>query len=203
MALEQKIVSFLRGPDIPGAMIPKAYFDFLQGRGVSVMTGVLEHNLHDIVSLAALTVCACDRVTMDPATLDDPQDLYSLARIMEHTSDWKRAIDFYEMALRGGLGEPFLTRAQENLAVLARRMGNHDRAVALCETLMAQPTFSMVAHESAAIHHERVKGDAHLALEIVERALSRLGDLVENKRWRASLDARRERLRQKVLQFQE
>lgn len=201
MALEQKIVSFLRGPDIPGAMIPKAYFDFLQGRGVAVMTGVLEHNLHDIVSLAALTVCACDRVTVDPATFDDPHDLYSLARIMEHTSDWKRAVDFYEMALRGGLSEPFLTRAQENLAVLARRMGNHERALALCETLMAHSTFSMVAHESAAIHHERVKGDPHGALEIVEKALARLDAGTENKRWRASLHARRERLRQKVIQF--
>jgi uncharacterized protein YprB with RNaseH-like and TPR domain len=201
MALEQKIVAFMRGPDIPGAMIPRAYFDFLQGRGVSIMAGVLQHNLHDIVSLAALTVCACDRVTAEPAILDDPLDLYSLARVMENTADWKRAAEFYEMALRGGIEDPFLIRAQENLAMLSRRMGNHDRALALCETLMAQSTFSMVAHESAAIYHERVKGDAPRALEIVERALARLETLAENKRWRASLETRRDRLRQKMIQF--
>jgi uncharacterized protein YprB with RNaseH-like and TPR domain len=103
VALEQKIVSFLRGPDIPGAMIPKAYFDFLQGRGVAVMASVLKHNLHDIVSLAALLVCAADRVSVDPAALDEPLDVYSLARIMENTAEWKRAAQFYEMALSGGL----------------------------------------------------------------------------------------------------
>ena len=43
-------------------MIPRAYFEFLQGRGSVVMGSVLKHNVDDVVSLAALTVCACDRV---------------------------------------------------------------------------------------------------------------------------------------------
>jgi len=201
VALEQKIVSFLRGPDIPGAMIPKAYFDFLQGRGVSVMAGVLKHNLHDIVSLAALTVCAADKVTVEPAAFDEPLDLYSLARVMENTAEWKRAAQLYEMALSSGLPESFTLRTQESLVVLFRRLGEHARSFALCEKLMEGPVFSMVGHEGAAIHHERIMERPAHALEIVERALTRIQEAGENKRWRASLETRRERLRQKVMPF--
>jgi uncharacterized protein YprB with RNaseH-like and TPR domain len=200
-ALESRIVSFLRGHDIPGGMIPQAYFEFLQGRGSSVMSAVLKHNIHDVLSLAALTICACDRVVREPAALDHPLDLYSLARIMENTPEWKCALDLYEMALRGGLPEAVSLKARENMAVLSRRAGNHSRALALCEELIEEPEFSMVGHEGAAIHWERIAGDPARALEVVEKGLARLGDGDGMHRWRASLSARRERLRQKVIQF--
>jgi tetratricopeptide (TPR) repeat protein len=201
-ALENRIVTFFRGPDIPGSMIPQAYFDFLRGRGSDVISSVLKHNVHDVVSLAALTIAACDRVVDEPAALDNPLDLYSLARIMDNTADWKYAVRLYEMALRGGLPDPILFKAHENLAVLSRRTGDHVRALALCEGLMTHSLFSMAAHEGAAIHYERIAGDPLRALEIVERALARLEETPETRRWRASLQARRERLQQKVIQFQ-
>ena len=165
------------------------------------MNAVLKHNLHDVVSLAALTVCACDRVVREPAALDNPLDLYSLARIMENTAEWKNAIELYEAALRGGLPEPVLFKARESLATLSRRAGNHSRAFALCQELMRDSTFSMVGHEGAAIHYERIAGDAVRALEVVEHGLAHLGDVPETHRWRVSLNARRERLRQKAIPF--
>jgi uncharacterized protein YprB with RNaseH-like and TPR domain len=195
-ALENKIVGFLRGPDVPGAMIPRSYFDFLQGRGGSTMNGVLKHNVHDIVSLAALTICACDRVVDKPARLDNPLDLFSLARVFENSAEWKQALTFYEMALSGGLPELIRFKAQENLSVLCRRAGDHARALALCEELIAGSVFSMVGHEGAAIYHERVANDRARAMQVVERALARLQDLPENKRHRASLHSRQERLKQ-------
>jgi uncharacterized protein YprB with RNaseH-like and TPR domain len=200
-ALENKIVAFLRGPDIPGGMIPRAYFDFLQRRGTTVIAGVLKHNVHDVVSLAALTICACDRIAAEPAALDNPLDLYSLARILENTAEWKRALEIYDMALKGGLDDPVRFKAQENLAILLRRTGDHPRALALCEDLMQSPAFSMPAHEGAAIYYERIAGDPRSALEVVDRALARLDEKPETRRWRVSLESRRERLRQKVIQF--
>jgi uncharacterized protein len=200
-ALENKIVAFLRGPDIPGAMIPRAYFDFLQRRASPAISSVLKHNVDDVVSLAALTICACDRISAEPAALDDPMDLYSLARIMENTPEWKRARDFYERAMRGGLSDPILLKARENLIVLSRRAGDHTRTLALCHELMELSTFSMTAHEGAALHYERVARDLRSALEVVDRALARLENKPGTRRWRAALESRRERLRQKVIQF--
>jgi uncharacterized protein len=200
-ALENKIAGFLRGPDVPGAMIPRSYFDFLQGRGAATMNGVLKHNVHDIVSLAALTVCAADRIVSEPARLDNPLDLFSLGRIVENTTEWKRAITFYEWALAGGLPDPLRFKARENLSVLCRRAGDQARSLELSRELMAAADFSMTGYEGAAIYYERVAGDAVRALEIVDRALSRLQDTPANKRYRASLQSRRERLKQKAISF--
>ncbi len=200
-ALENKIAGFFRGPDVPGAMIPRSYFDFLQGRGATTMNGVLKHNVHDIVSLAALTVCAADRVVSEPARLDNPLDLFSLGRIVENTPEWKRALIFYEWAISGGLPPPIQFKARENLSVLCRRAGDHARSLALCRDLIADETFSMIGYEGAAIYFERVAGDAIRALDVVDQALSRLADTPRNKRYRASLQARGERLKQKVMTF--
>jgi hypothetical protein len=201
VALEKEIVSFLRGPDVPGAMIPRVFFDYLQQRASPALHGVFTHNVYDVVSLAALTVCASDRVVAEPAAFDDPQDLYSLARVLENTSEWKRAIHFYEMALSGGLPHAVRQRAEESLAIIFRRCGEHDRALALCNNLMAAASFSITGYEGAAVYYERVAAQPATALEVVEQGLARLEDIPEHKRWRLSLTSRRERLRQKAIQF--
>ena len=35
VALEREMISFMRGPDVPGSMIPRAYFDYLQHKPAS------------------------------------------------------------------------------------------------------------------------------------------------------------------------
>lgn len=201
VALEKGIVSFLRGPDVPGAAIPRVYFDFVNHGASPQMPGVFTHNVYDVLSLAALTVCACDRVTSEPAPFDNPSDLYSLARILENTAERNRCRPLYEMAIAGGLPEPSRVRAAETLAVICRRSGEHERGLAICMELMQSATFSLAAYEGAAIHFERIAGDHVRALEIVDQALSRLVEVPEHKRWRTLLESRRERLRQKVIQF--
>jgi uncharacterized protein len=201
VALEREIVSFLRGADIPGSMIPRVYFDFVNRGSSPQMIDVFTHNVYDIVSLAALTICACDRVTTEPSTFDNPSDIYSLARILENTPEWKRCRFLYELALAGGLPETSRSRAAENLSVIYRRCGEHELALAICMELMQAPAFSLAAYEGAAIHHERIEGNHARALEIVDDALARLGEAPECKRRKALLEKRRERLRQKVIRF--
>jgi hypothetical protein len=55
----------------------------------------------------------------------------------------------------------------------------------------------MVAYEGAAIHYERVANDRSGALGIVNNALLRLENASESTRYRASMQARQERLKQK------
>jgi uncharacterized protein YprB with RNaseH-like and TPR domain len=128
IALEREMLSFLRGRDIPGSMIPRVYFDYLRRRPAATLPGVFTHNVHDVVSLAALTVHACDRVTLEPAPLDDPLDLYSLARVIEKSGDWRRSIRLYEMALAGGLPESFREKATLRLRQISHKeakFGSH------------------------------------------------------------------------------
>src|SRR5262245_30938566 len=142
VALERELLSFLRGPDVPGATIPRAYFDYLQRRPSVTLRSVFTHNVHDVVSLAALTVHACDRVVSEPAALDDALDLYSLARLLENSTEWRRCIQAYEMAVAGGLPEPERRKALENLSVAYRRTGEHERAHAICIGLVGGEEFS-------------------------------------------------------------
>ena len=197
-ALESEIICFLRGPDVPGSMIPRAYFDYLQHRPSTTLRGVFTHNVYDVMSLAALTLQACDRVTMEPAPLDDPLDLYSLARILETSHDWRSAIRLYEMALAGGLAEPVREKALEDLSVAYRRAGDHERSLDACAQLMAYPEFSMVGYDGAAIYYERVRDDFDSALRVLEEGMARAG----SKRWQVLLKARWDRLQQKVIRYE-
>ncbi len=40
VALEQEMISFMRGPDVPGSMIPRIYFDYLQQRPSATLRAV-------------------------------------------------------------------------------------------------------------------------------------------------------------------
>ena len=149
-----------------------------------------------MVSLAALTVHACDRVTLEPAALDDPLDLYSLARSPSELP----IVDaqhpgLYDMALAGGLPEPTRQKALENLSVVYRRAGDHERSQEICAELMAYSEFSMAGYEGAAIYYERVARDFESALRVLEEGLRR----AESKRWKMLLQARWDRLQQKVM----
>jgi len=197
VALEREMLSFLRGADIPGSMIPQAYFDYVERRPSAALRGVFTHNLHDVVSLAALTVHACDRVTLEPAPLDDALDLFSLGRILENSRDWRRSVQLYEMALAGGLAEPIRKRALENLSIVYRRAGDHERSLEICVRLMAYPEFSMAGYEGAATYYERIRGDLENALRVVEEALSR----ATTQRVRKLLEARWDRLQQQVIRY--
>jgi hypothetical protein len=201
IALEQRVARFMRGPDIPGAAIPRAYFDYLRFGPNPVLQSVLTHNVHDIVSLAALTVCACDRVCSEPAALEDPLELLSLARIFEWNGGWNRAAGLYEAALRGGLPAELSQKAEESLALLRRRCGDHAGAMAIWSSLMERPQFSPQAYVGAAAYYERVMRDPSRALEVVEDALCRLEGGAHAIRWRPVFDRRRDRLRQKTISF--
>ena len=53
--LEQHVLRFAREDDLPGFMIPGAYFDYLRRKRPGELPRVFEHNRHDVLSLAALT----------------------------------------------------------------------------------------------------------------------------------------------------
>ena len=94
------------------------------------------------------------------------------------------------MALAGGLAETFRKKALENLSIIYRRAGDHERSLHVCLELMACPEFSMAGYEGAAIYYERIGHDLETALRIVEQAIAR----VESQRSRKLLKVRWDRL---------
>ena len=52
--MERELLNMIREDDVPGSEIPGIYLSFLKGRGVGRLDGVIEHNGHDLVALAAI-----------------------------------------------------------------------------------------------------------------------------------------------------
>ena len=198
-ALEEKLVGFGRGPDIPGAMIPRAYFDYLRTSDAAFLSSVFSHHIYDILSLAALAIYAADVVVKEPAPFDDALDVYSLGKVYDRAGDRSKSVRYYEMALISPLPVAVRTRALERLSQLHRRSGDHGRSLQRCEELMAHSEFSFVGYEGASIYHEYRSHNLEVATKVLDEALDRTAGLSWMERRRARLQARKERIEKKML----
>jgi uncharacterized protein len=59
-ALERRVLGVERVDDLPGALIPAVWFDYLRSGRVSGLGRVLEHNRRDVVSMVDLLRCLLD-----------------------------------------------------------------------------------------------------------------------------------------------
>ena len=197
-ALEHKLIQFIRGPDIHGSMIPRAYFDYLNHFDAARLASVFSHNVYDILSLAGLTIHACDRVVTEPAPLDDALDVYSLGKMFDRVRNRPKAIECYELALRSVLPTILGVRALERLSILYRRVGEHARSLGICKRLMDHPEFSLIGYEGASIHYSRHAHDIASALRVVAEGLGRTEGIAPLARRHARLAVRKERLERKM-----
>ncbi|MEZ5359946.1 MAG: ribonuclease H-like domain-containing protein [Candidatus Zixiibacteriota bacterium] len=55
ITLEKELLSFDRGEDIPGYLIPTKYFDYLYDRQPGMIPEIIRHNRLDVISLALVT----------------------------------------------------------------------------------------------------------------------------------------------------
>ena len=64
--LERHVCGRRRGDDVPGAEIPRVYHDFVRSGDARMIARILKHNLHDLVTLADLTVRVCSPEASGP-----------------------------------------------------------------------------------------------------------------------------------------
>ena len=197
-ALEEKLVGFGRGPDIPGSMIPRAYFDYLRSSDPGILTSVFSHNVYDIFSLAALMVQAADQVVREPTPLDPALDLYSLGRIFDRAKDRSKGIRCYEMALETALPAEVRVRILERLTVLYRRIGEHTRSLESSEELIARSEFSFIGYEGAALYHQYRGRDLETASKLLDEALVRTEGMSSMENRRSRIQARKDRIIRKL-----
>ena len=100
--LEYVLLDFERDEDVPGELIPSLYFNYVRTRDASRVFRVFTHNRYDIVSLAALTVCASEMLDED-ASPEHPIDDYSLGRLFEKAALPERSMRHYSPGVESGL----------------------------------------------------------------------------------------------------
>ncbi|HWO06710.1 MAG TPA: ribonuclease H-like domain-containing protein, partial [Methylomirabilota bacterium] len=169
--VEQHALRFTRDDDLPGALIPTVYFEYLRRKRPDELPRVFEHNRHDILSLAALTGWVADAVVRAPVPDFEPEALAGLGRLLE-LSEPERSLACYRMALDAGLPTPFRERLLLRLAQGEKRRARWDEARALWEAAARAPrAFDPRPWEEIAKVHEHRRRDLPAARRVVEEAL--------------------------------
>jgi uncharacterized protein YprB with RNaseH-like and TPR domain len=193
--LESELLGLHRYGDVPGADIPRIYFDYVRSRGrdARALAAVLEHNRLDVLSLAALAVLACDWV--QEALAEDPRDVYCLGRVFERAELYERSDEQYRRVVGSGGGDGVRVPSLLRLAARAKRTGDHRAAASLWEE--AAGSGDCRALRELAMHHEHRSRDLAAALLAVDRALDRLNGW-DDRRAATDFRRRRERIRAKL-----
>jgi hypothetical protein len=173
-----------REEDIASSLIPQYYFDYLRGGSADPLVGVMRHNQMDLRGLAALfgkinTLLASQKADRDGV---DSLDLFGLSRFFERRGDSHRAHVACSQAIDLGLPAEFRPRAHRELALLAKRRGDHAAAAALWLELAADPQDGALACEQLAIHYERRAKDPTRAAEFARMGLAKLQRMRANTR---------------------
>ncbi len=192
--VEQDVLRFIRDDDLPGALIPTVYFEYLRRKRPHELPRVFEHNRHDILSLAALTGWVADAVARAPHPELDPEALAGLGRMLEG-ADPDRSLACYRLALDTGLPTPSRERLLLRLAHREKRLSRWDEARALWEQVARSARdFDPRPWEEIAKVHEHRRRDLGAAREVVEQALALARRHRASARVQASFEHRLERL---------
>ena len=169
--VEQHALGFAREWDLPGALIPSVYFEYLRRKAPGELPRVFEHNRHDILSLAALAGRVADAVARAPGPEFGVEELAGLGRLWEAV-DPDRGEACYRMALAGGLPSPARERVLGRLAWREKRRARWDASRVLWEAAARGARFfdSRPWEEMAKIHEHRLR-DLAAAHAVVTEAL--------------------------------
>jgi uncharacterized protein YprB with RNaseH-like and TPR domain len=174
-ALERRVLGFHRHGDIPGFEIPARYFQFLRTGDMATVEAVLEHNRHDLISLAALMAHALWLGAEGPLACREAAEQVALGRLFERAGRADDALQAYELAAR--TGDPSDARqAYGHMALLFRRQTRYAEAARAWQSLLSLvppgrrrlTPLERQAVEALAIHHEHRVKDLEQARQYAE-----------------------------------
>jgi hypothetical protein len=188
-----------RENDVTSALIPQFYFDYLRGGPAEPLAGVVRHNQMDLRGLAAL-FCKISELLSGPSGALEMEslDLFGLSRFLQRRGEAERAHSTCAQALEIGLPPEFRPKALQELALLAKRRGQHARAAEIWQEIAGDPCDGIHACEQLAIHFERRAKDLSRAAEFAELGLAKLRRQHSSSR-DPFLAARSARIEQRIL----
>jgi uncharacterized protein YprB with RNaseH-like and TPR domain len=177
--LESQVLGFERDGDVPGALIPYLYFEYLRTHRAGRLLPVFHHNATDILTLACLTGIV-------PLAFKDPENLpfrhgseiAGIARWLRQAGELEQSRTLFRRAVAvskpaASMPDNLMFRTLWDLAALERKLGAEDQAVAIWNDLAAvRNAFRIPALEELAKHYEHRQKDLARALEATRTALS-------------------------------
>ena len=190
-ALEEAVLGIQREDDLPGALVPERYFNFLKTRDFSLLEDILEHNEQDIISLAHI-LDKLLRLHDKPLLAEAPEDLFSLGRVLEKRGRAEGARMCYRAADRGSVS----ILARGRMAETYRREGNYQEAARVYKRMVTDRQGGPGPLIALAKICEHKTGDIPAAIEYTRRAIILAADQQNSDM--AALQKRYERLMKKA-----
>jgi uncharacterized protein len=163
-----------RQDDVLAALIPQHYFDYLRGGPAEPLAAVVRHNQMDLRGLAALVGKIDELLTSDNDHEVESLDLFGLSRFLQRRGDRQRAHSACSQAIDLGLPKEYDGQARRDLALLAKRRGEHDKAAALWHQLLKDERNGAHACEQLAVYYERRRKNFQRALEFAQLGLAKV-----------------------------
>lgn len=193
--LEREVLGLVREDDVPGAVIPGLYFEFLRSRRAAPLARVFAHNRDDVLSLVAL-LGWFGRALLGDDRLE-AEELAGLGRLWEPV-DLDRALGCYRRALGAGLAAAPAHRVRLRLAWWEKRAARWDAACDLWQAASRHDVFDPLPWEELAKFHEHRRRDLVAARGIVEEALDLAGTGGAPERVLGALAHRLSRLKRRL-----
>jgi hypothetical protein len=163
-----------REQDVLAGLIPQHYFDYLRGGPAEPLSAVVRHNQMDLRGLAALVGKIDGLLRSDESSAADSLDLFGLSRYLRRRGDPQRAHSACTQAIDLGLPMEYDGQARRELAALAKRRGEHEKAAALWHELVRDERNCVHACEQLAVYYERKKKDCARAMEFAQLGLAKV-----------------------------
>jgi len=162
---ERCLLRFERPDDMPGWLVPQAYFDYIRAGRLSPLRLLFRHNRDDVLSLAALLGHLVSLV--EHAHAQTVEDALAIAHWLER-SDEAMARMLYERMLPLIHGAPDWPWAAARLARLLRRAGRPSDAAALWRRLWVECRDTRAALDLAKHLEHRERNFAEAAALVSE-----------------------------------
>jgi uncharacterized protein len=163
-----------RQDDVLAALIPQHYFDYLRGGPAEPLAAVVRHNQMDLRGLAALVGKIDALLASDEGHDVESLDLFGLSRFLQRRGESHRAHSACMQAIDLGLPKEHEGQARRELALLAKRRGEHDKAAALWHELVKDQRNGAHACEQLAVYYERRRKDFARALEFATLGIAKV-----------------------------
>jgi uncharacterized protein YprB with RNaseH-like and TPR domain len=196
--LDARALGWHREEDVLAALIPQHYFDYLRGGPAEPLAAVVRHNQMDLRGLAALVGKIDALLSSGDGGEVQSLDLFGLSRYLQRRGDSQRAHFACTQAIDLGLPKEYDGQARRELALLAKRRGEHEQAAKLWHELTSDQASGIYACVQLAIYYERRAKRLETALEFARLALAKARRLKTDLRDSAT-STRNLRLEQQIL----
>jgi len=169
-----------REEDVLATLIPQHYFDYLRGGPAEPLAAVVRHNQMDLRGLAALVGKIDALLTRDNGADVESLDLFGLSRYLQRRGESQRAHSTCTQAIDLGLPKEYDRQARRELALLAKRRGEHEQAAKLWHELAGDESAGVYACVQLAIYYERRAKRLEAALEFARLALAKVRRIKTN-----------------------